>query len=126
MKTKASKVLDLILIEMYRVAVPYVDLVPYLNSEKPLGKLDYRNYWLPIEIQFGIERRICNEYKLKSYEKERIHFNITLGASPNTDYRNWYINMLQHKYSNTEFYNQNKKIIDEVLTLGSYEKFIQF
>ena len=59
MKSKASKVLDQILIEMYKYSVPSLDLTPYFNKEKNIKRVDYRYHWLPEEIQFSIERRIC-------------------------------------------------------------------
>lgn len=125
MKSKASKVLDQILIEMYKYSVPSLDLTPYFNKEKDPGTVDYRYHWLPEEIQFSIERRVCKENKLKSYDCERIHSSLILGASPNTSYRSWIKYMICEQYNNTEFYKKYKEEIDYTLKWGSYSgKFI--
>lgn len=125
MKSKASKILDQILIEMYKYSVPSLDLTPYFNKEKNIKCVDYRYHWLPEEIQFSIERRICRENKLKSYDCELIHSSLILGASPNTSYRNWFMNMIREQYNNTEFYKEHKEEIDYTLKWGPYSgKFI--
>lgn len=120
MSSKASKVLDQCLIEMYKVAVPSLDLIPYLKKEKPASEVNYDKHWLPREIQTGIEWRLCKEYKLKSYDRKRLHTSLVLGASPNTCYRQWYINMIREKFNNTDFYKRFKEQIDDALKWGSY------
>lgn len=120
MSKRASKVLDEILIEMYKVAVPSLDLKPYLSRERPTDEVDYNKHWLPREIQTGIEWRLCKENKIKSYDRERIHTSLVLGASPNTCYRQWYINMVRERFNNTEFYKRFKNQIDDALKWGSY------
>lgn len=102
------------------MAVPSEDLIPYLNGQKSGEKIDYNNYWLPREIQYGIELRICKEHKLKKYEKSQIHSNLVLGASPNTCYKSWFINMLQQKAKETDFYIQHQTQIDDALEWGIY------
>lgn len=120
MKSKASRVLDAIYIEMYKVAVPSVDLIPYLKENNPDEKIDYKNHWLPREVQIGIERRLCKQAKLRTWETSKIHTSLCLGASPNTSYRNWFINMLQQKSKNTDFYKRFKTEIDDALDWGMY------
>ena len=120
MRSKVSRVIERTLIELYRAAVPYVDLTPYLQKEKPAEKIDYNNHWLPREVQVGIESRICVEYNLKEYERQQVHTSLILGASPNTCYRQWFINMLRQKAKNTDFYKQFKKQIDDALEWGIY------
>jgi len=115
-----SRVLDEILVEEYKVAVPSEDLLPYLRGEKKGENIDYNNYWLPREVQYGIELRICKENKLKKYEKSQVHTSLVLGASPNTCYRQWFINMLQQRAKETDFYIQHKIQIDDALEWGIY------
>ena len=75
--------------EMFKHANPSADFDVLIKSGKAKEKDFFMKYYLPIEIQVEIIDRICNDHKIRGYDKRKISHEVHLGSSPNSSEKTW-------------------------------------
>ena len=70
--------------EMYKKAEPSADIDDLMAKGVTSQPNWFRNYYLPKEEFEEIFDRKCKEFKLSKREKEKVSFEIFLGAGPSS------------------------------------------
>lgn len=75
--------------EMFKNANPSADFDGLVKSGKAKEKDFFMKYYLPVERQTEIVDRICNDHKIRGYDKRKISHEVHLGSSPNSSKKTW-------------------------------------
>ena len=68
--------------QMYKEATPPADFDKLLESGETKKEGWFEKYYLPAERQNEIYEYWCNKFKCDKYEREKISFEVFLGAAP--------------------------------------------
>ncbi|GAG00238.1 unnamed protein product [marine sediment metagenome] len=75
--------------EMFKDANPSADFDELIKSCKAKEKDFFLKYYLPIERQVEIVDRICDDHKIRGYDKRKISHEVHFGCSPNSSEKTW-------------------------------------